>query len=305
MRVAITGASGFFGTHLVAELEERGHTILRVLRDPAGDLAVPDEGERAEALVHLAFPTDARGRRAHPIATLGAVVRNAADAAAIAERLGATHLVLASTGKVFGAPTALPLADDATAHPTTQLGELKLLAEGIFGAAARAGQLGATALRVFNAYGPGQPASFLVPTLLAGIDRGALSLGELDHARDWIHVTDVARAFACALEAAASPGEVRAWSVGSGKARSVRDLLDVLRRAGATVPEPTFDASKLRPREAPEERASCEGLRAHGWAPRVALEAALAELLAPSAPRDTLTDLPLRTTEPSHGGSAP
>jgi nucleoside-diphosphate-sugar epimerase len=279
MRVAITGAGGFLGAHLVAELEASGHATLRVRRDAGSDLVPPGDGERADALVHLAFPTDPADRHARPAATLRAVARGAADAVVLAERLGASHLVLASTGKVYGWPEALPIADDAPARPTTQLGELKLVAEGIFAAAARSAGLGATSLRIFNVYGPGQRGPFLVPTVLAGLAGGALSLGELDHRRDWIHAADVARAITVVLGAPAAIGEARTFNVGSGEARSARDILDLLRRAGAAIPPPAFDPAKLRAREPAEERAAAEGLRALGWSPRVALADGLTALL--------------------------
>ncbi len=279
MRVAITGAGGFLGAHVVAHLAARGHAILGVPRDPAGDLIAPDASARADAFVHLGFPTEAAERRAQPIATLRAVVRGAAEAVTLAVRLGARHLVLASTGKVYGRPDAPTILDTTPARPTTQLGELKLLAEGIFATAARSAGLSATTLRIFNAYGPGQPASFLLPTVLAGLARGALGLGELDHARDWVHVDDVARAFGTAIRTPGPAGEVRAWNVASGEARSVRAILERLRHLGAVVPTPTVDASKLRSREAPEERAACEGLRAAGWSPEVALDDGLRDLL--------------------------
>jgi GDP-4-dehydro-6-deoxy-D-mannose reductase len=297
MRVAITGASGFLGTHIVAELETYGHDVMRIPRGASGDLVSPEAGERADALVHLAFPTDAAERRARPTATLSRVVRHAADAIAFAGALGAKHVVLASTGKVYGLPATLPIEDGTAAHPTTQLGELKLLAENIFAAAARTTGLGATSLRIFNAYGPGQPDYFLVPTVLSGIARGTLSLGELDHARDWIHCTDVAGAVRCALESPADAAQARTWNVASGEAHDVRGILERLCRAGASVPEPTIDGAKLRGREASEERASCEGLRAHGWSPRVPLDQGLADLFAGRAPRASGA-APLRQLEP-------
>ena len=79
MRVAITGASGFLGAHLVAELTGRGHSTLRVRREVTGGLAPPGRDERADALVHLAFPTDAAARRASakakgPLAVIAVVV---------------------------------------------------------------------------------------------------------------------------------------------------------------------------------------------------------------------------------------
>jgi nucleoside-diphosphate-sugar epimerase len=282
MRVAVTGAGGFLGAHVVTELETNGHSVLRIRRDVVGDLVAPGSGERASALVHLAFPTDAAERRARPAATLRAVARHAAEAVMIAEQVGATQLLLASSGKVYGGPARLPIEDGSKAEPTTQLGELKRLAEEIFASAARSLGFGATVLRIFNAYGPGQPPSFLVPTVLHGITQGALTLGELDHARDWIHSTDVARAFACALDSPAAAREVRAWNVATGHAYTVRDILERLRRVGATVPEPTIEVEKLRRHEVPEERASCEGLRSRGWSPRVSLDQGLADLLAES-----------------------
>jgi len=291
MRVAITGASGFIGTHLVTALGARGHTAVPVKREAAGELVSPHEGERAEALVHLAFPTDAGARRADPVATLQAVVRGAAKAVAIAEQLGASHLVLASTGKVFGSPDRLPIADDDHAQPTTQLGLLKRLAEEIFACAARRSEVGVTSLRIFNAYGPGQTGAFLIPAIPDGIARGELNLGELEHARDWIHVTDVAHAFTSALEVPAPRAHVRTWNVGSGEAHSARQILALLRIAGAAVPAPRVDPQKLRAREAVEERARCDGLRALGWLPRMPLDQGLSELLGSSR-------LPARVSPP-------
>jgi GDP-4-dehydro-6-deoxy-D-mannose reductase len=306
MRVAITGASGFLGAHLVAELSGRGHSTLRVRREASGGLVPPGEQERADALVHLAFPTDAAARRAKPLATLRAVVLGAADALAIAEQLSATHVLLASTGKVYGFPGALPITDHATPRPTTQLGELKLLAEGVLASGARGAGLGATTLRIFNAYGPGQDERFLVPTVLAGIARGELSLGELDHARDWIHASDVARAVACALGSPPPAGHARVWNVASGESHSVRDMLDLLRRAGARVPEPVVASSKLRAREAPEERAAAESLRALGWSPRVALDEGLADLLVQRGlAADLVSQPPSLPTAPAPLGCAP
>jgi UDP-glucose 4-epimerase len=281
MRVAVTGARGFLGRHLLAVLRASGDTVVPIGRDDQGHLVSP-RAERADALVHLAFATNPVERRSQPLETLLSIVRGTTDAIEIARELGAAHLLLASSGKVYGWPDALPIADGSPTRPTTQLGELKLLAEGIFSLAARTTGVSATLLRVFNAYGAEQPAWFLLPTLLEGVSRGELVLGELDHARDWVHVTDVARAFVTALRTPPEAGAVRAWNVASGEAHSARDLVDLLRRAGLHVPTPQIDPARLRTREAPVERAACEGLRGAGWTPQVALEAGIAGLVTAS-----------------------
>lgn len=281
MRIAVSGAGGFVGRHLVGLLEAGGHEVLPIARGDEGELLPPHPDERADAIVHLAFPTAPSVRRARPVETLGRVVQAAASVVSFAESLGARQLVLASTGKVYGHLTSLPIFDSAKPQPTTLLGELKLVAENVVAAGTRAlPTLGATSLRIFNAYGPGQSGGFLVPTLLAGLQQGELVLGELEHGRDWVHVRDVVSAVACVLEHPGDSGSHRVFNVGTGRATTVRRMLEILRAAGVAVPEPQVDPNRLRSREADEERAASEGLRALGWRPEVTLEQGLLELLA-------------------------
>lgn len=288
-RVAVTGASGLLGRALARALAARGVEVVPVARDPsraeAGGLELRG-APPADAVVHLGFPTSAAERRRDPEATRRHVLGAARGAVALATALGARHVVLASSGKVYGADAAVPLADDTPARPTTELGRVKLAAEEQTRAHAQTAGAALTVLRIFNAYGPGQAPGFFFPTLLAGLAAGHLVLGELDHGRDWVHARDVAAGLVSALRAPPPPGETRTLTVGTGRATTVREILALVRRLGHALPEPVIDATRRREREAPVERTLATGLRALGWAPETSLEDGVAELLGqPSGSR--------------------
>ncbi|MCC6523747.1 MAG: NAD(P)-dependent oxidoreductase [Polyangiaceae bacterium] len=287
--MAVTGASGLLGRALARALAEHGVEVVPIARDATRLETGGLEARRAppaDAVVHLAFPTSAAERRRDPEATRQRVLGAARGAVALASALRARHVVLASTGKVYGADAAVPLADDVPARPTTELGRVKLAAEEQARAHARATGAALTVLRIFNAYGPGQAPGFFFPTLLSGLAAGRLVLGELDHGRDWVHARDVAAGFVTALGAPPPPGETRTLGLGTGRATTVREILALVRRLGHAVPEPVIDAERRREREAEVERTLATGLRALGWAPETSLEDGVAELLGqPSGSR--------------------
>ncbi|MFH2006085.1 MAG: NAD(P)-dependent oxidoreductase [bacterium] len=286
-RVVITGGAGFIGRPLRSILERGGWDVVSLTRS-AADVTDADallgRVVEAEAVVHLAFPVAAHAQHDRPLETLHEVALGMTNALRFAGRAGAGQVVLASSGKIYGAPVSLPITEDHVLAPSTFLGELKrlqeeILAQGVRYGAAAGWPCGATALRIFNAYGPGQGDGFFVPTLLEGLRLGGpLALGELDHRRDWVHVQDVCEAFLAALARPADPGTLRCLNVGTGRAVSARELLGRLAKHVGGAPEVRRDPTRLRPGEAPEERADCTRLRALGWSPRRSVEEELCAL---------------------------
>ena len=276
LRVALTGAAGFVGQHVARALERRGATPLPVAREGAAFAEAP----AADALVHLAFPTRRDERRRDPLGTFERVVATTTAAVGLAASTGARHLVLASSGKVYGAGAPLPIRDDTPPRRTTPLGRLKLAAEEIARAGAAASSTALTVLRIFNVYGPGQPPGFFFPTLLEGLARGRVVLGELDHARDFVDVRDVAGAIVATLAEPPAAGAARIFNVATGCATSARQILAIASALIGKLPEAEVLVERLREREASVERATAEGLRALGWEPAITLERGIAELLA-------------------------
>ena len=141
------------------------------------------------------------------------------------------------------------------------------------------------ALRLWNAYGPGQALSnpytgvlaIFASRLLNGQPPMIFEDGE--QRRDFVHVADVARAFVLALEHPAAAGEV--FNVGSGQDRSVRDVARLLAKAmGSLGVEPEVTGT-MRAGDIRHCIADIGKIQAQlGYAPQVDFEAGLAELAA-------------------------
>lgn len=212
MRVLLTGASGFVGRHLAADLLARGHAVRAAMRDsaalppgaelaPIGDLGEPvDWGpllQGVDAVVHGAgiahagpgLPDDLYAR-VNRDATL-------ALAQAAAERV--SRFVFLSSIRAQSGPTSThALTEDDAPEPTDAYGRSKLEAER--GLAALPG-LNATALRPVVVYGPGVRGNMGALAKLARLPV-PLPFGALQTPRSVVSVENLASAVAFALEAA-------------------------------------------------------------------------------------------------------
>ncbi len=138
--------------------------------------------------------------------------------------------------------------------------------------------------RSFNHFGPRQSPTFALASFArqialieAGHAQPVLAVGNLQARRDFLPVADVIDAY-LALAERGHPGE--AYNIGSGHARSIRAMLDILLGLARTSVELYEDPARLRPVDVPLLEADTTRLRSHtGWEARIPLEQALQELL--------------------------
>ncbi|NJC72037.1 NAD-dependent epimerase/dehydratase family protein [Planosporangium thailandense] len=341
MRILITGAAGFVGSHVADRLAGSGHELVLLdallptahgAGDPPPGVVVGDVRD-ADLLAHLLTGVDAV---CHQAAMVGHGL-NPSDAPAYAghnalgtatllaamHRAGVPRLVLASSMVVYGegrydCPThgtvrpgpragsfeppcpacGAPLepglvGEDAPLEPHSTYAATKLAQEQLAGAWAR--QTGGTvwALRYHNVYGPRMPRDTPYAGV-AAIFRSALERGEAPRVtedgrqrRDFVHVTDVARANVRALETPLPTGSCRAVNICSGQPRTVGELASALSAAMAG-PAPVV-TGELRPADVrhvvadPSRAAHLLGFRARvGFADGIA-DFARAPLRAPAA----------------------
>ncbi len=167
-----------------------------------------------------------------------------AAATAEAARSGrAARFVLASSGAVYGAPSVQPIPEDLAFADTHEYGLTKRAAERSVLDAPADGRFGAVVLRVFNAAGASVGARIgdadtILPKAMAvaaGSQPCLTVNGDGTAVRDFVHVHDVARAFAAAL-AYAQPDRRAVFNVGAVGA-SVLDIVDAVRAvSGHPVP---------------------------------------------------------------------
>jgi GDP-4-dehydro-6-deoxy-D-mannose reductase len=192
-------------------------------------------------------------------------------------------VVLAGSGEVYGAPERLPVDESAPLRPRNPYALSKVACDLLGAQFADVHGLNVVRLRPFNQAGPGQTELYVLGTLTrqvaeaeaAGQEAAVIRLGNLDSARDFTDVRDVARAYA---DAAGVPSGT--YNVCSGRSVTVRELLELLAAAARVEVRHEVDPGRLRTGDVPEIRGSAELFaRASGWAPAIPLEQTVADTL--------------------------
>jgi UDP-glucose 4-epimerase len=247
MRVLVTGAAGFVGYAVAALLVEQGHEVTGLTRSRTstlpsgvqrlrGDLRAPETLPNTlaeiDGVCHLAGLTKGRESRSNPVNYWRT---NVGGTLTILDRLAAARagrIVVASTCTVYGEQAKQPISEIAAVAPSSPYATSKLAADQAAADLAATGAIGAISLRAFNVAGalPGhtdRDTTRLIPQLLAVQQGQAPELvinGDGTAVRDFVHVADMATAFALAL-GACEPGTWRAYNVGSGHPSTVHDVI--------------------------------------------------------------------------------
>lgn len=316
MKVLVTGALGFLGCALSAELEHRGHDVVGVDHAP---------GARAELRIGFDEVDLARGRAAgvdavvHLACSTQPATSDAALTRDIAENVGASagffrrcaeagigRVVLASSGgTVYGEMPDGARAwreSDPTA-PVTAHGAMKLAVESYLRVAAAGTAMRTVVARIGNAYGrrvvlrsDHGAAEAIVRAVLSG--REVVLWGDGSAVRDYVHIDDVASALVAMVEA---PEPAPIYNVGTGRGTS---LVALIEQAEAVLGRSALVRRDEARRADLRRNVLDPGLleRDLAWKPRVSLEEGIARLAAhfDRAPRRA-SALPTRLDLPSNG----
>jgi UDP-glucose 4-epimerase len=272
MRVLVTGGAGYIGSGVVEELVRIGHTAVvydshykghREAVHPQAAFVQADLLDAArlldamvgtDAVVHMAADslvgesvTDpAKYYRNNIVAGLSLL-----DAM---KEAGVKKLVFSSTAAVYGEPEKQPIEEDDPTNPTNPYGATKLAFEDALHWYSRAHDLRSISLRYFNAAGATalcrerhDPETHLIPLVLRavfGMIPEVTVFGD-DYptpdgtcVRDYIHVSDLARAHVVALEALARGHGGGSFNLGcGGNGYSVKEVIDTAQKVcGRRVP---------------------------------------------------------------------
>jgi UDP-glucose 4-epimerase len=259
MRVLVTGAGGFVGRAVVHRLTEAGDDVTAVSHHAWHDgptnvrLMVADVLNAAtitdainesepEGVCHLAALTRVRDSFGDPTGYFAVNVTGTIHVLRalghLADRTGhVPRLVFGSTAAVYGLVGDEPIGEDASSLPTTPYGASKLAADQVIGFQAATGVLAAVSLRCFNVAGAtpqtlDNDLTRVIPRALAvaaGVEPHLVMNGDGSSIRDYLHVADLADAYAAALDAA-RPGRHVIYNTGSGVPVSLRDVIEVAER---------------------------------------------------------------------------
>ena len=301
MDILVTGGAGYIGGIVAAELIAAGHHVTafdNLSRGhrrgvPAGaELVVGDLADRAaldqlfgthrfDAVMHFAALIEAGESMQRPEIYFR---NNSASTLTLLESMlahGVRRFVFSSTAALYGDPQRIPIEESDPLQPTNAYGASKLIVEQMLDWFHPIHHLRYASLRYFNAAGASgdlgedhRPESHLIPRALkvALGHNERITIFGTDYStpdgtcvRDFIHVTDLARAHLLALDALEKNDRL-IYNLGNGRGSSVRQVIETARRVTGH-PIPAVEAAR-RPGDPAVLVASSEKIRrALGWQP--------------------------------------
>ncbi len=309
MRVLITGAGGFVGGHLCADLLNQTDWELlgTVYPEPVGDpqpyprlrrvyadLRDPQvaagliDSFRPDGIIHLAAQSFVPASFADPWDTLENNIRSQLNLLEAVRRAGLpTRCLIICSNEEYGKPLPdeLPLTEESPLRPNNPYAVSKVAQDMLAYQYHLAYDMPVVRVRPFNHTGPGQSARFVVPAFasqIARIEAGeqepVMRVGNLDVERDFSDVRDIVRAYRLALVDGES-GAV--YNLCSGRPQSIRGLLETLLSFSSSEIRVEIDPALYRPSDTPTAYGSAEKFHRHsGWQPEIPFEQTLRDVLA-------------------------
>ena len=274
MKVLVIGGAGYIGSHVVKEMMKAGHEVtvfdnlssgLRCNLFPEngfiyGNILIPADLEAAfsqgfDAFVHLAAFKAAGESMLLPEKYSVNNITGTINIMNAAVKYGCKKMIFSSSAAVFGAPEYLPMDEEHPKNPENYYGFTKLEIERFMGWYDKLKGLRFAALRYFNAagYDPDgeirgleqNPANLLprVMEVAAGM-KDEMKVFGTDYdtrdgtcIRDYVHVTDLARAHVMALDYITKNDKSIALNLGTEKGTTVKEIIDAARKiTGKPIP---------------------------------------------------------------------
>lgn len=255
MKVVVTGAAGFIGSHLVERLlgegrevvgidafvdyypreakeknlaPARGHASYRFVEGRLQDMELEPLLDGAAQVYHLAAQAGVRASWGRDFAVYtdhNVLATQRLLEAAVARRVG--RLVYASSSSVYGDSAALPLREDSRCRPVSPYGVTKLAAEHLVHLYGKNHDLPAVSLRYFTVYGPRQRPDMAFHRFLRATRDGEPIhvFGDGTQTRDFTFVDDIVSATRAAADTG-RPGQV--YNVGGGERIALNDVLALI-----------------------------------------------------------------------------
>ncbi|MEV0261827.1 SDR family NAD(P)-dependent oxidoreductase [Streptomyces sp. NPDC050617] len=308
--VAVTGAEGFIGSHLVEALVAAGRrvramvqynsfssfgwletlpkevlaqteVVLGDVRDPG---SVTGLVTGADTVYHLAALIAIPYSYQAPHSYVETNVTGTLNVLEAVRRQGTPRLVHTSTSETYGTALTVPITEDHPINTQSPYAASKAGGDRLADSYHASFETPVVTLRPFNTYGPRQSMRAVIPTVIARVAAGerSLDLGDLRPTRDFSYVKDTVAAFLAVGTAPAEHVVGRTFNAGTGREISIGDLVTLIGKLMDAELEIREDTRRVRPAASEVMRLLCDASRlreATGWAPAHHLEEGLARTI--------------------------
>ncbi len=302
VRVLVTGADGFIGSHLTELLLAEGYQVRAlsqynsfnsngwledVAQSPALEIVSGDVRDAAfcrrivegcDTVFHLAALIAIPYSYEAPGSYVDTNIGGTLNICQAARDCGVRRLIVTSTSEVYGTARYVPIDEKHPRQPQSPYSATKIGADAIAMSFYNAFSLPVVIARPFNTYGPRQSARAIIPTIITQIANGAreIKVGDLTPTRDFNFVTDTARGFLAIARAEGVEGQE--LNIATGTEISMADTLQTIARIMQSDVRYVTDPQRLRPANSEVFRLCGDSIRLReltGWAPEFSLEEGL------------------------------
>ena len=301
MKILITGAFGFVGKYLTAELIREGHEIFALSdvepnKSPAFDYAIRDirdaeqtaeiiKRENPEACIHLAaisfVPKVAENPYLANAVNVGGTL-NILEG--FRKHKPSARILFVSTSQIYErGPQQKILTEETPCSPQNLYGITKWAAEQACHCYAKQYEMPIVIARPENHTGPGQSNEFAVPSFANQIalratsgSKNPIHVGNLESSREFTDVRDVVRAYRLLLEKG-QPGQ--AYNISSGNVVKLQEVIDKLYAIVSIRPEIIIDQKLYRPTDHTPKIDTRKIFADTGWKASIPLEQTLQDMI--------------------------
>lgn len=271
IRVLITGADGFIGSHLTELLLEKGYKVRALaqynsfnywgwledipsnpnLEIVTGDVRDPflcrEIVKGVDIVFHLAALIAIPYSYVAPDSYVDTNIKGTLNICQAAKESEGIRLLNTSTSEVYGTAQYVPIDEKHPKQPQSPYSATKIGADAIAMSFYNAFGLPVTTVRPFNTYGPRQSARAIIPTVITQIASGVkqIKLGDLSPTRDFNYVKDTCRGFLAIAECDESIG--KEINIASNNEISVGDTLNLIKNIMKSDVEFIVDEQRIRP----------------------------------------------------------
>jgi NAD dependent epimerase/dehydratase len=298
MKVFLTGADGFIGSHLAEHLVRSGHEVKALaiynsqgswgwldtlpadikssLEVVLGDIRDPYHMNQLaagqDAIMHLAALIAIPFSYVAPDMYVQTNVQGTLNLLNAARTHNVGRFIHTSTSEVYGTAQYVPMDEGHMLQGQSPYSASKIGADQMVRSFYSSFELPTMTIRPFNTYGPRQSARAVIPTIISQLAAGkkSINLGALTPTRDFTYVTDTARGFEKALHASSGIGEVT--NLGVGFEVTIGQTFDIINEIMGAVAVATEDPNRIRPKNSEVERLFSDNTKAKsvlGWQPEI------------------------------------
>jgi len=285
MKVLVTGADGFIGSHLAESLLAEGCNVRALaqynsfnywgwlediepnsnLEIVCGDVRDPnfcrEISKGIDVIFHLAALIAIPYSYIAPESFIETNVKGTLNICQAAKDNGVKRILVTSTSEVYGTAKYVPIDEKHPLQPQSPYSASKIGADAIAMSFYNTFQLPVTIVRPFNTYGPRQSARAVIPTIITQIASGIkeIKLGDTSPTRDFNYVKDICNGFILLAKCDKAIGET--VNVGSNDEISIKETFEMIKNIMKSDAKLVTDEQRLRPEHSEVFRLRCDNTK--------------------------------------------